>query len=494
MNEVATDYNAGFTSAVARLWLDYGGVPIAESQFPVAETRDTEFFVDAKVNSQGPRHMEIAARVHNHTAWPARASTQLKFRYWVDLTEVFAAGYTANDVTVSTAYTQGSGVTQLQVWGNAADNLYYTEVAFDGVDIYPGGQSASKKEVQFRLALPSNTNASEWDNTNDPSWDNYGAARVNAPKIALYDGAELVWGDEPGAGCGVTTGINCAPTASNASATAGFETSVDIALTGSDSDGTVTGFNIVTAPANGTVSIAGSNATYTPATGFFGTDSFTFEAVDDANATSSPATVTVDVEAPAIPTVSITSPATGDEVNTGATVNLTLNTAYISGVNVYVDGSLVVANSTATTIALTAPALVGNMAINVVALDASGAELNVSDSVTVAVKEKVIVTGVSCDITASDHWNTGFVLNPVTVTNNGTAAINGWTVSISFATPIVFVNGWNADLSAASSGLEVQASNVAWNGNLSAGQSAEFGFQGTHSGNMGAVSCEAIAN
>ena len=38
MNEVATDYNAGFTSALARLYQEYGGTPLATSRPPSRRT------------------------------------------------------------------------------------------------------------------------------------------------------------------------------------------------------------------------------------------------------------------------------------------------------------------------------------------------------------------------------------------------------------------------------------------------------------------------
>jgi hypothetical protein len=196
-NEVATDYNAGFTSALARLYLDFGGAPIPESQFPPQETPDREFFVEAKVNSEGPRYVEIGARIYNHSAWPARVTDNLKVRYWVDLTSEFAAGYGVNDIKVNTAYSQATSVSQLKPWGNPEANIYYTEISFAGVEIFPGGRSASRKEVQFRLSLPQNSNVPEWNNADDPSWGDYANSHTLAPAIALYDGEQLVWGREP---------------------------------------------------------------------------------------------------------------------------------------------------------------------------------------------------------------------------------------------------------------------------------------------------------
>src|SRR5262249_45901745 len=55
-NEVATDYNAAFSGALAKLVQLYGGTPLAN--FPPAETpsRD-ELFVQATVNSRGTNYV-----------------------------------------------------------------------------------------------------------------------------------------------------------------------------------------------------------------------------------------------------------------------------------------------------------------------------------------------------------------------------------------------------------------------------------------------------
>ncbi|MBO3739637.1 extracellular catalytic domain type 1 short-chain-length polyhydroxyalkanoate depolymerase [Actinoplanes flavus] len=77
-------------------------------------------------------------------------------------------------------------------------------------------------------------------------------------------------------------------------------------------------------------------------------------------------------------------------------------------------------------------------------------------------------------------WNTGFTAS-VTVTNTGTAAVNGWTLRFTLPSGQTVTNAWNATVSPASGA--VAATNVSYNGTLTAGGSQTFGFQGTHSGN-----------
>lgn len=81
-------------------------------------------------------------------------------------------------------------------------------------------------------------------------------------------------------------------------------------------DGALT-VEIVDQPANGTVELDGMTATYTPAAGFVGDDSFTYRAVDESGAVSDAGTVTVAVTNtnPTATVTGVTEPkAEGDEV------------------------------------------------------------------------------------------------------------------------------------------------------------------------------------
>jgi endo-1,4-beta-xylanase len=83
-----------------------------------------------------------------------------------------------------------------------------------------------------------------------------------------------------------------------------------------------------------------------------------------------------------------------------------------------------------------------------------------------------------CTATVSlNSWNGGFVAT-VRVTA-GSAPINGWSVQLTLPSGAAVTNAWNANRSGSSG--NVQFSNVSYNGRVNAGQSTEFGFQGTGS-------------
>lgn len=92
------------------------------------------------------------------------------------------------------------------------------------------------------------------------------------------------------------TPVNDPPVVQNISETTPEDTLIQIQLQGSDVDGDPLTYSVVTPPAHGTVSILGSIATYTPATDYNGTDSFTYRAFDGTDY-SSPATVTITITA-----------------------------------------------------------------------------------------------------------------------------------------------------------------------------------------------------
>lgn len=98
----------------------------------------------------------------------------------------------------------------------------------------------------------------------------------------------------------VNVGVPPAPDAGNVTASTAYQTPVDVALTPT---GVYSSVVMGSAPANGSASITGTTARYTPAAGFYGTDSFIYRAIGPGG-NSATRTVTVTVAAPPAPSVS----------------------------------------------------------------------------------------------------------------------------------------------------------------------------------------------
>jgi hypothetical protein len=96
--------------------------------------------------------------------------------------------------------------------------------------------------------------------------------------------------------------------------------------------------------------------------------------------------------------------------------------------------------------------------------------------------------GQGCTASISvNQWTGGFV-GAVRVTA-GAAPITGWTVAATLPAGASITSAWNANRTG--NGGAVQFTNVGYNGTVPAGQSAEFGFQGTGTGTGTTVTCTA---
>ena len=194
--EAAIDSNAGFTGCLARMFLETGAASKPLTNFPPAEIRQEEFFVDGGIVSYSESHLEVAARVHNHTSWPARVTDKLSIKYFFTLEPNTIPAM----ITVGTTYSEGAKVpTKVQPFRG---NICFAEADFSGTPIFPGGpdpqrggRDSYRKEVRFRLNHPKS-----WNSQGD--WSYAGLATKGKPllrttHICLYDGGKLIFGEEP---------------------------------------------------------------------------------------------------------------------------------------------------------------------------------------------------------------------------------------------------------------------------------------------------------
>ncbi|WP_373873890.1 cellulose binding domain-containing protein [Virgisporangium ochraceum] len=84
-------------------------------------------------------------------------------------------------------------------------------------------------------------------------------------------------------------------------------------------------------------------------------------------------------------------------------------------------------------------------------------------------------------------WTGGFVAT-VRVTA-GASPVDGWTVAMTLPAGATITNSWNTTRGGTTGAVTL--SNVSYNGRLGAGQSTEFGFQGTGSPGNPAPTCTA---
>ncbi|WP_309894564.1 kelch repeat-containing protein [Archangium sp.] len=119
-------------------------------------------------------------------------------------------------------------------------------------------------------------------------------ARANLVSVLLRTGKVLVAGG--GSGSAELGPLNSAPVASSASVTTKEDEQVAVTLSGTDGDSEPLEYELVRAPAHGTLSGQAPELTYVPTANYSGSDSFTFR-VADAMQRSAEATVSVTVTA-----------------------------------------------------------------------------------------------------------------------------------------------------------------------------------------------------
>jgi endoglucanase len=191
-NEVACDYNAGYTGCLVKMVALRGGTPLAN--FPVAETKEPEIFAQACYNSGYGTYTEIRLSMVNKSAWPPRISDKLSARYYIDLTEVFASGLTLSNVYTKMSSTDAkiSGLTLV------SGNVYYATIDFTGTKIYPGNMNTYHKDIQFQVGLSTGT-PDNWSTTNDYSYTGLTSGTfATTAYIPVYDNGVLVFGNEYG--------------------------------------------------------------------------------------------------------------------------------------------------------------------------------------------------------------------------------------------------------------------------------------------------------
>jgi len=118
------------------------------------------------------------------------------------------------------------------------------------------------------------------------------AANYNGPDSFNYTISDGKGGTASASVNITVTPVNDAPVANAQSVTTAEDTSANIALTGSDVEGSALTFSVVTPPAHGTLSGTPPSLAYTPAANYNGPDSFTFK-VNDGTVDSGVAAVSI---------------------------------------------------------------------------------------------------------------------------------------------------------------------------------------------------------
>lgn len=212
-NEVADDYNAGFTAILCKMLDKYGGK--SDPSFPPKEVHDgPEFYVETLCKGSTDSGITLSFKVTNHSAWPARIQDNISFRYYMDLSEFVDAGINPEDIVIrcdrdQSAMYADKGVKQAEISKPIKydGNIYYIEVNLpDGRAVMPVSEGMQQCEILIAFVCPNY--GSGWDASNDfsnkyilskePVTDENGSIKgIISPYVPVYLNGELYYGYEP---------------------------------------------------------------------------------------------------------------------------------------------------------------------------------------------------------------------------------------------------------------------------------------------------------
>ncbi|MBM7844813.1 cellulose binding domain-containing protein [Herpetosiphon giganteus] len=166
-------------------------------------------------------------------------------------------------------------------------------------------------------------------------------------------------------------------------------------------------------------------------------------------------------------------------------VNLSWNAATdnvgVVGYDIYQNGgSNPVASSSSTNITINGlnPSTAYSFAVK--ARDAAGNRSANSNNLSVTTNNPPTSgNGLQATFVKTSDWGNGYV-GVYRITNNGSSAVDGWTLSFDLPSNATIASWWDA--TQAKNGNRYTAGNLGWNQRIEIGQTREFGFSGSYSG------------
>jgi len=196
-NEVAIDYNAGFVGAAAGIYLLYGDGQEPMESIP-QDKDDMPFTTEAKVDQENSERTQVTVNITCDTTCPPRLVGNLSSRYFFDASELYEHGQSIKDIKIEKMYDEalvkdqkGADIKGPFAW-DEANHIYYVDIDWTG-DYFHGS-----REIMFALVAGQDANwDSNWDPTNDYSREGLSDEYQASPRIPVYEGGDLKFGNEP---------------------------------------------------------------------------------------------------------------------------------------------------------------------------------------------------------------------------------------------------------------------------------------------------------
>ncbi|MEV4169301.1 cellulase family glycosylhydrolase [Nonomuraea sp. NPDC049709] len=170
------------------------------------------------------------------------------------------------------------------------------------------------------------------------------------------------------------------------------------------------------------------------------------------------------------------TPSASNVTSSGATLTWAASTDNlgVTGYDVYTSTGTALGATATNSITLTGLTPATAYQVHVKARDAAGNQSGPSPAVSFTTTGAP-VGGCTAAGTVQSQWSTGYVVQPVTVTNTSTTARTGWTVTFTLPAGHTVTGYWNAVVTV--SGQTVTAKNLSYNGTLAPNTGTTFGLQ-----------------
>lgn len=179
-NEVGISYNAGLAGALAKMYDEFGGEPLAEISFP-SNNDKPEIYVESQIKQIGRQRANVNLSIVNQSASPAQGLENPKVRIFYQINANQLQNISVSAVSNDCPSSPSSAVL-------LESDTFYTEVSCQDTVIYPGGETDYKKQIDLTVNLDRSGR-----NLLDTFSGIFNNKSLEINRICLYDGEELIW-------------------------------------------------------------------------------------------------------------------------------------------------------------------------------------------------------------------------------------------------------------------------------------------------------------
>lgn len=177
-NEVGVGYNSAFTGALAKMYAEFGGEPLAEMTFPAAN--QPQIYVESQIK-EIQSATELTLTIVNQSHAPARGIENPVLR-------IFYQAKSQPESISATAVSSNCPVNTIAQPVKLDDGKFYTQVSCEGTVIYPGGEEHYQKQIMVKLGNESGSKGGWFG-----SLSGMFTKPMQITRICLFDRDELLW-------------------------------------------------------------------------------------------------------------------------------------------------------------------------------------------------------------------------------------------------------------------------------------------------------------